>query len=418
MARVVFLGDSAATGFGTVTYDLGSRLMAHHDVRFITQNDTGEPAPELMAARTYAVQAIHPAQAIKRGFRDGWKADACIILGDFFLTRAVVAANEQIADAFSSVPTFHYVPIEGKDLPPRWHLLWDLVRPVAMSEFGADEIARIMPDNVRPPVLPHGIDTDVFRPGTPSDPLIIPERDVQQYFPMYRSGDYRIMSKGGAKALFGLDPRRTLALRTDRNMPRKLYPALYRSMSKAMERNEDLDLLIHCRIHDMGGNLWDLASKYPDEIASRFKFTQGHDSFHGLPRSMLVALYNAADLYVSTSAEGFGLTIAEAMACGVPVVGMDYSSVSEVVGDAGKLVPVESLLDNEYDYSWARPDEAAFTEAVLRLAEHPAERRELGIRARARIVERYQWDETAAGFARLIDEALKPVETEDHAGVH
>lgn len=417
MAKVVFLGDSAATGFGTVTYDLGSRLLQHHDVRFITQNDTGEPAPEAMATRTYSVQAIHPAQAIARGFRDGWKAEACIILGDFFLTRAVVAATEPIAEAFGSVPTFHYVPIEGVDLPPRWHLLWDIVRPVAMSEFGADQIQAIDPDAVRPPVLPHGIDTETFRPATPSEPIIVPEQDVQQYFPRYHSGDYKIMSKGGAKALFGLDPRRILALRTDRNMPRKLYQLLYRSMAAAMRQNEDIDMLTHCRIHDMGGNLWDVCSKYPDEIAARFKFTQGHDTFHGLPRSMLVALYNAADMYVSPSAEGFGLTIAEAMACGTPVVAMDYSSVAEVVGDAGKLVPVESLIDNEYDYSWARPVEADFTEAVLRLATHPLERRSLGQKARTRIQARYNWDDIALGFARLIDEALEPAKTEDHATV-
>ena len=416
MARVVFLGDAANTGFGTVTWDLGTRLLAHHDVRFISQNDTGEPLPEPMGSRTYAVQAIHPAQAIVQGFRDGWQAEAAIILGDFFLTRAVVAATEEIAEAFGSVPTFHYVPIEGMDLPPRWKLLWDLVRPVAMSEFGADQIERVT--GTRPPVLPHGIDTDVFRPATPSDPLIIPESDLRHYFSRWDKGNYTIMSKGGAKALFSLEPRRTLALRTDRNMPRKLYPALLRSMANAMTTNDDLDLLVHCRIHDMGGNLFDLCSKYPEAIARRFLFTQGHDTFHGLPRSLLVALYNAADLYVSPSAEGFGLTIAEAMACGTPVVAMDYSSVSEVVGDTGKLVPIESLIDNEYDYSWARPDEVAFTEAIKRLAEHPAERRELGMRARARIQERYQWDDIAAGFARLISEALEPAKTEDHAGVH
>ena len=50
MAKVVFLGDAAATGFGTVTWDLGTRLLKHHDVRFISQNDTGEPLPDPVAA--------------------------------------------------------------------------------------------------------------------------------------------------------------------------------------------------------------------------------------------------------------------------------------------------------------------------------------------------------------------------------
>ncbi len=53
----------------------------------------------------------------------------------------------------------------------------------------------------------------------------------------------------------------------------------------------------------------------------------------------LVDLLGAADVMVSPSSyEGFGLTFAEAMACGTPVVGVAVTSVPEVVGDGGVLV--------------------------------------------------------------------------------
>jgi glycosyltransferase involved in cell wall biosynthesis len=59
-----------------------------------------------------------------------------------------------------------------------------------------------------------------------------------------------------------------------------------------------------------------------------------------LPEEDVVALYGASEAMVSPSTyEGFGLTFAEAMACGCPVVGVDASSVPEVVGDGGILVP-------------------------------------------------------------------------------
>lgn len=59
-----------------------------------------------------------------------------------------------------------------------------------------------------------------------------------------------------------------------------------------------------------------------------------------VPESDLVALYNAATLFVYPSLyEGFGLPILEAMACGVPVIASNTSSLPEVVGDAGLLVP-------------------------------------------------------------------------------
>ncbi len=53
----------------------------------------------------------------------------------------------------------------------------------------------------------------------------------------------------------------------------------------------------------------------------------------------LVALYRSAALLVYPSlAEGFGLPVLEAMACGTPVITSSVSSLPEVAGDAGILV--------------------------------------------------------------------------------
>jgi len=61
----------------------------------------------------------------------------------------------------------------------------------------------------------------------------------------------------------------------------------------------------------------------------------------------LPALYSGTEAFVFLSLyEGFGLPLAEAMACGAPVVASDRSCFPEVVGDAGLLVEpldVESI---------------------------------------------------------------------------
>ncbi|MDE0556645.1 MAG: glycosyltransferase family 4 protein [Candidatus Poribacteria bacterium] len=62
--------------------------------------------------------------------------------------------------------------------------------------------------------------------------------------------------------------------------------------------------------------------------------------FH--PREKLPLIYNAFDVYCFPSVSGeetFGLTVLEAMACGVPPVISDFDGVPSVVGDAGLIVP-------------------------------------------------------------------------------
>ncbi len=67
----------------------------------------------------------------------------------------------------------------------------------------------------------------------------------------------------------------------------------------------------------------------------------------------LPLLYNCAKIFVYPSLyEGFGLPPLEAMACGIPVITSNTSSLPEVVGGAGIMVDptdVSSLCDSMYD---------------------------------------------------------------------
>ena len=207
MTRVMFLGDMAGTGFGTVTMDMGRELLALGlDVRFISQNEDGEPPPEPFGSRTFLVNhpdgTLHLAQTggmagVLSGaiWTDGWVPEVAIMLGDFTAARMIVMRDEETIAAFRAVPTFHYCPVEGVDLPPLWADLWRIVRPVAMTEFGAAEIARIM-GGQRPPVVYHGVHTDDFWPVSPDRPLWIKREDYQK----------ALRSRAACKKFFGADP--------------------------------------------------------------------------------------------------------------------------------------------------------------------------------------------------------------------
>ncbi|MCC4309528.1 glycosyltransferase [Alcanivorax marinus] len=112
-------------------------------------------------------------------------------------------------------------------------------------------------------------------------------------------------------------------------------------------------------------------------------------------RHDIPAVMAASDVFVLSSAwEGFGLVVAEAMACERPVVATDSGGVREVVGDAGFLVPSS---DSE---ALAQSIEAA-------LALSPEARVELGRAARQRVVTNFSLATTAERYLALYQAAGK-----------
>jgi glycosyltransferase involved in cell wall biosynthesis len=110
-----------------------------------------------------------------------------------------------------------------------------------------------------------------------------------------------------------------------------------------------------------------------------------------LPPGEQAALMAACDAYVSLHrAEGFGLTMAEAMALGKPVVATGYSGNLEFMDVTNSwLVPYELVTIPEgcdpypAGARWASPDLDAAAEMMRRVVEDPAEAHERGARAAA-----------------------------------
>lgn len=73
-----------------------------------------------------------------------------------------------------------------------------------------------------------------------------------------------------------------------------------------------------------------------NNLQNRVQFTSWID------HSKMVYFNRLADIFVVPSLyEGFGLPIAEAMACGVPLIASKYSCIPEIVGNGGLIIDVK-----------------------------------------------------------------------------
>ena len=130
---------------------------------------------------------------------------------------------------------------------------------------------------------------------------------------------------------------------------------------------------------------------------------------------MLDRLMACADIYASPHAsEGFGLTVAEAMAAGRPVVATDFSGTADLL-DVATGYPVRAhpwRLEQDFGHytrggDWARIDEPALANALARAAsavEQGDDR--IGSAARARIGERLSFAAVGATIARSLAEVM------------
>jgi phosphatidylinositol alpha-1,6-mannosyltransferase len=124
-------------------------------------------------------------------------------------------------------------------------------------------------------------------------------------------------------------------------------------------------------------------------VADRVRFLTG------VPDRDLPALYNCAEVYLGVSrlleqsVEGFGISLCEASACGLPVVAGHSGGIPEAVrdGETGILVDAES------------PEEVAG--ALRRLLDDPALRAQMGVAGRRLVEGHYNWDRVTADLVRI-----------------
>lgn len=115
--------------------------------------------------------------------------------------------------------------------------------------------------------------------------------------------------------------------------PRKNIVGLIQAFSKLQSKGKDNKLKLV--IVGKQGKSYSLYKKTAEDLKVDDKVI-----FPGfIPLEHMPIFYNACEVFVYPSLyEGFGLPPIEAMACGVPIIASNLTSIPEVVGDAGILI--------------------------------------------------------------------------------
>jgi glycosyltransferase involved in cell wall biosynthesis len=167
-------------------------------------------------------------------------------------------------------------------------------------------VSRGFPDNDRFIVIPNGIDVEHFRP------------------------DARL--RGVVRAEWGALPHETLVGIVARLDPMKDYPSFLAAAARLARQEQGV------RFVSVGAGPEDYTAVLKEQARGL-----GLDKrmIWAGPRGDLLAVYNALDLLVSSSAfgEGFSNVLGEAMACGVPCVATDVGDAREILGDSYPVVP-------------------------------------------------------------------------------
>lgn len=390
MARVLWIGDAGChTGFGTVTHAIGERLVEKydHDVHVLATNYRGDHWPTSL--KLYVPNLVTPndvyGQARFLELLGKVNPDVVVILNDPYVTLKFLYRNhwdeEKILLQYR--PIISYLPVDGINQPPVWKLLEKVTTPVVMSEWGKT----LFPDAT---LAYHGIDAQRFRPATDAEP-------------MRSSGGHEVRNKRDAKVALGYDPDAFLVVRVDRNSRRKDFSSTWKALVPVMKRHSDIVAHFHCQWQgDDGVELGELNSREPD-LQGRFRAPGNHNTRLGWSPVDLAILYNAADVFVSTSwGEGFGLTLAESLASGTPVIAQDCSAITEVVGPGGILIPPKGLISVVSGEDQWLPDIDAFTDAIEHLYQSRGARRSLGQKGIEHVRSKFSWDVAAETFDRLI----------------
>jgi len=401
--KVLFTTDWGTTGFGTVGRELCSRLAStgKYEIFYLGWHYTGDSEGQQLAnamgfrllnTQFWKGMADQFGQASFDEVVDRVKPQIVITLGDPWMVQHVETSRNR-----KNFQWISYMPIDRDIMSKPWlNLLKDPDVLVAYSNFGKEVLENQLPYKHVELVL-HGVDKTVFKPWRPE---------------VHKDKSYSELKELIKTRVIGEDNKHRFVVGyVARNQVRKAIPRvinafkafncktwiersdveivkgsdvvysgnaehfckekqLFRCESCPVfkQREETEDSIIY--LHTTRGNSPDNQDGpgigwRVDEIAHRMNLygrlfmTPNITAIKGIPRDNLSMIIQCFDVHLFMShSEGFGLPAAESVACGIPTLVTDYSSLPEIVAQGGGMTIKVRDFDTfvTFENTWANAD--------------------------------------------------------------
>lgn len=325
-----------ATGYGKQTREAVTRVKSlGHDVAIASNFGLLGNAIDWNGITIYPAKRTPLGVDTIRAYAEHFYADIVLSLYD------VWAFPKDIALTIGA-PWVAWTPIDGTPVPQSIVDRLTVRRPdptyiLSMSQFGKKQLDAAGIENT---YIPLGIDCSIFKPG---------DREKAKVAIGISPDDYLVTMVAVNK---GLPPRKSWQECLQAfAIFNKMYPKslLYLHTSKKPIIREGMDLPALAK--ELG--------------IQRITFADETEMTVGVSDEQMATIYQASDVLLSPSmGEGFGLPIAEAQACGCPVITQKCSSMPELTVNGYCIDPLQPLWIPQLSYWWQQAD---YTEIALAL---------------------------------------------------
>lgn len=301
------------SGYGQGTAIFAERLREQGiEVAISASAGLGRGMVEWRGFPVYPVGRVPFGVDIVNAHASHWKADVVLALLDSWVLKEAAERSE--------VPWVFWSPVDQAPLPPR------IVPAIeastifgVFSRWGVDVACEHGTyENVR--YLPLGVDTEMYKP--------MPQQE--------------------ARLKLGLPQERFIAGIVAANscsQGRKAWGQQLEGFSIHQAEHPDSLLYLHTDplpVEEGGWNVSEMVAAFG--IERRTLATDRYKLALGVSAEYMRALYSSFDVLLACSAaEGFGMPILEAQACGTPVIVGNWSSMPELFGEGVIIDPKDAM---------------------------------------------------------------------------